>query len=90
MGTVAEFFRGIVKSTKILVQKVGAFLFMIFLLGTLAGAYIIAADLSKLWFAAFGIVVVVLWNDFGEGIGILLLILFVFLFFPDVLPRINV
>lgn len=90
MGTVAEFFRGIVKSTKILVQKVGAFIFLVFVLGTLAGAYIIAADLSKLWFVAFGLVVITLWNDFGEGIGILLLVLFLFLFFPDLLPRIAI
>lgn len=89
MGTVAEYFRGIVKQTKILAQKIGAFIFIVFLLGTLAGAYIIAADLSKLWFGLFGLSVVVLWNDFGEGVGIVLLLLIVFIFFPDLVPRIN-
>ena len=89
MGSVADFFRGIIKSTKIFVQKVGAFLMLIFVLGLIAGAYIIHAGLSPLWFGAFGLVIIVLWNDFGEGIGILLLFLILFLFFQAVLPPIS-
>ncbi len=89
MGTVAEFFRGVVKGTKIFAQKVGSFLMLLFVLGLIAGAYIVHAGLSPLWFGAFGLVVVVLWNDFGEGIGILLLFLILFIFFPGILPPIS-
>ncbi|MEK6902837.1 MAG: hypothetical protein AABX02_04605 [archaeon] len=90
MGSVAEWFRGVVKGTKIFVQKVGAFIMLIFVLGLIAGAYIVAAQLSILWFFAFGLVVVVLWNDFGEGIGVLLLLLVLFLFFPQIFPPIII
>lgn len=90
MGTVAEFFRGIVKSTKILVQRAGAFIMLVFVLGLIAGAYIVAAQLSILWFFAFGLVVIVLWNDFGEGIGVLLLLLILFIFFPQIFPPIQI
>lgn len=89
MGTVAEFFRGLVKSTKILAQKVGAFIMIVFVLGLIAGIYIAQANLSILWVAAFSLVVVVLWNDFGEGIGILLLLLILFIFFPQIFPPIK-
>lgn len=89
MGTVADFFRGIVKSTKIIAQKVGAFVMLVFVLGLVAGVYIAFAGLSLLWVAAFALVVVVLWNDFGEGIGILLLLLIVFIFMPYLLPMIQ-
>lgn len=90
MGTVAEFFRSIVKSTKILVQKVGAFIMLIFVLGLIAGAYIVAAQLSVLWFFAFALVVVVLWNDFGEGIAILALLLILFIFVPQIFPPFQI
>lgn len=89
MGSVAEFFRGIVKSTKILAQKIGAFIMLVFVLGLVGGVYIASAGLSLLWIAAFALVVVVLWNDFGEGIGILLLLLIVFIFMPLLLPMIR-
>ncbi len=89
MGTVSEFFRGIIKGTKIIVQKVGAFIMLIFVLGLLAGAYIVSAQLSPLWFAAFALVVVVLWNDFGEGMMVLLLLLLLFIFFPQIFPPIQ-
>ena len=90
MGSVADFFRGIIKGTKIIVQKVGAFIMLIFVLGLIAGAYIVSAGLSPLWFAAFALVVIVLWNDFGEGIGILLLLLILFIFFPGIFPAISI
>ena len=89
MGTVADFFKGIVKSTKILAQKVGAFVMLVFVFGIITGVYIAFAGLSILWVAAFGLVVVVLWNDFGEGIGILLLLLIIFIFMPYLLPMIR-
>ncbi len=89
MGTVADFFRGFVKSTKIIAQKVGAFVTLIFFLGILTGVYIAFSGLSLLWVAAFGLVVVVFWNDFGEGVGILLLLLLVFFFIPHLLPQIR-
>ena len=90
MGTVAEFFRGIVKSTKILVQRAGAFIMLVFVLGLIAGGYIIAAQLSILWFLAFGLVVIILWNDFGEGIAILALLLILFIFVPQVFPPFQI
>lgn len=89
MGTVAEFFRSLVKSTKILVQKVGAFIMLIFVLGILAGVYIALGNLSALWIAAFALVVVILWNDFGEGITILVILLLLFLFYPQIFPPVN-
>lgn len=89
MGTVADFFKGFVKSTKILAQKVGAFVMLVFVLGIVTGVYIAFAGLSILWVAAFALVIVVLWNDFGEGIGILLLLLIVFIFMPYLLPMIR-
>lgn len=89
MGSVADFFRGIVKSTKVLVQKVGAFIMLVFVLGLLAGIYIAFAGLSLLWVAAFAVVVIVLWNDFGEGITILVLLLLLFIFMPWILPVIR-
>jgi hypothetical protein len=90
MGTVAEFFRGFIKSTKIIAQKVGAFVMIVFVLGLIAGLYIAQANLSILWVGAFALVVVVLWNDFGEGIGILLLLLLLFLFYPQIFPPITI
>ncbi|MEK6970659.1 MAG: hypothetical protein AABW68_03100 [archaeon] len=90
MGTVAEFFRSLVKGTKILIQKVGAFIMLVFVLGLLAGIYIALANLSLLWVGAFATVVVVLWNDFGEGIGILLLLLILFIFVPQIFPVITI
>ncbi len=90
MGSVAEFFRGIVKSTKIIAQKVGAFIVIIFLLGMIFGAYLIVGNFSKLWFFAIAAAVMVLWNDFGEGVGFLLLVFILFFFFPDLLPNIQI
>lgn len=90
MGTVAEFFRGIVKSTKILVQKVGAFILLVFLLGMIAGAYIVSAQLSILWFGAFGVAVVALWNDFGEGVTLTAVLLILLIFVPDVFPMVRI
>ncbi|MBM3282490.1 MAG: hypothetical protein FJY86_04095 [Candidatus Diapherotrites archaeon] len=90
MGTVADFFKGFIKSTKIIAQKVGAFVMLVFFLGVLMGTYIAFAGLSLLWVAAFGLVVVVFWNDFGEGVGILLLLLIVFFFMPYLLPQIRI
>lgn len=89
MGSVAEFFRGIVKSTKVLAQKVGAFIVMVFLLGMIFGGFLITGNFSKLWFVAFGLAIVIFWNDFGEGVGYLVLLFILFFFFPDLLPTIN-
>jgi hypothetical protein len=89
MGSVADFFRGFIKSTKIIAQKVGAFVMLVFVLGIITGVYIAFAGLSLLWVAAFALVIVVLWNDFAEGIGILLLLLIVFIFMPYLLPMIR-
>ncbi len=89
LGSVAEFFRGIVKGTKIIVQKVGAFILLVFFLGMLAGGWIISAQLSPLWFLAFAISIVVIWNDFGEGIAIFFLLLILFLFAPQILPLVR-
>ena len=89
MGTVADFFKGFIKSTKIIAQKVGAFVMLVFFLGILMGTYISFAGLSLLWVAAFGLVVVVFWNDFGEGVGILILLFLVFFFMPYLLPQIK-
>ncbi len=88
MGSVAEFFRGIVKSTKVLAQKVGAFIAMIFLLGMIFGGFLIGGNFSKLWFVAFAAAIVVLWNDFGEGVGFVILLIILFFLFPDILPSI--
>ncbi len=90
MGSVAEFFRGIVKSTKILAQKVGAFIVIVFLLGMIFGGYLITGNFSKLWFVAIGLAVVVFWNDFGEGVGFLILTFILFFMFPDLLPNIRI
>ncbi|MDP2666484.1 MAG: hypothetical protein Q8P05_03220 [Candidatus Diapherotrites archaeon] len=90
MGTVAEFFREIVKSTHVFFQKVGAFVLLVFVLGMLAGGYIIAASLSPLWFLAFAVTIVVMWNDFGEGVAIFALILILFLFVPELLPPFSI
>ena len=90
MGSVAEFFRGIVKSTKILAQKVGAFIVIVFLLGMIFGAYLITGNFSKLWFVAIAAAVLVFWNDFGEGVGFLILVFLAFFFFPDLLPNIRI
>ncbi len=89
MGSVAEFFRSIVKNTKVLVQKAGAFLMLIFLLGIITGIYIAFSNLSLLWVAAFGLVVVMLWNDFGEGVAMLVILILLFLFFPQIFPPIQ-
>ena len=89
MGSVADFFRGIVKGTKIIAQKVGAFILFVFLLGMLVGGFVIANQLSPLWFVAFGIAVLVTWNDFGEGVGITALLLILLFLRPDVFPMIN-
>lgn len=90
MGSVADFFRSFLKSTKIIAQKVGAFVMLVFFLGILTGVYIAFAGLSLLWVAAFGLVIVVFWNDFGEGVGIFLLLLIVFFFMPYLLPQIRI
>lgn len=90
MGSVAEFFRGIVKSTKVLVQKVGAFIVIVFLLGMIFGASIIIGNYSKLWFGLIAAAVVVFWNDFGEGVGFLILVFLLFFMFPEVLPQIRI
>ncbi len=90
MGTVADFFKGFIKSTKIIAQKVGAFVMLVFFLGILTGVYIAFSGLSLLWVAAFGLVIVVFWNDFGEGVGIFLLLLIVFFFMPYLLPQIRI
>ena len=90
LGSVAEFFREIVKGTKILVQKVGAFILFVFLLGMIAGAFIISAQLSLLWFVAFALAIVVTWNDFGEGVAITLLLVILLIFMPTILPPITI
>ena len=90
MGTVAEFFRSLVKSTKIFAQKVGAFILLVFFVGMLAGGYIIQANFSPLWFLAFGLSIVVTWNDFGEGVTIFFLFLLFFIFMPEILPFIQI
>jgi hypothetical protein len=90
MGNVAELFRGFVKGTGIFFQKVGAFLLGIFVLGLLAGGYIVAFGLSALWFLAFLLAIVVMWNDFGEGIAIILLLIVLFVFFPDIFPPVVI
>ncbi|MFH0970102.1 MAG: hypothetical protein V1776_01430 [Candidatus Diapherotrites archaeon] len=90
MGSVSEYFRRIVKSTKVLVAKVGAFILLVFFLGMIAGGLIFAWDYSLLWYPAFFLSIVIMWNDFGEGVVIFLLLLLLFLFAPWVFPSILI
>lgn len=85
MGSVSNFFKAFVKAIPIFFAKVGSFIILIFIFGTLFGYYVAISGISPLWLLAPVIALIVMWQDFGWGVIIFIILMCLALFFPQLI-----
>ena len=86
MGIIFNFVRGIVKSIGFIAAKVGAAVLFVGILGMLFGVFVITSGINQLFLLGPILAAVVMWEDYGWGIMVLLGVLIAAFFFPGILP----
>ena len=74
MGIVADFFKDIIKGIPILAKKIGSFVLLTYILGMGYGIYIIKFGLNPIYFLVPVISIAAMWEDFGWGAVIFIIL----------------
>ena len=74
MGIIADFFKNTLKAIPIIASKIGTFVLLTYALGMLYGIYIIARGLNPIYFLVPVISIAAMWEDFGWGVMIFIIL----------------